>query len=233
MSNVVTARGLRRSFTGGDGLPIVVLDGADISVAAGEFVAVVGASGCGKSTLLHLLGGLDRPDDGLVELEGESLAALAPAELALLRNRRIGFVFQFHHLLRDFTALENVMMPLLIAESPVEEARERAAAVLSEVGLAERATSRVTVLSGGEQQRVALARAVVTDPALLLADEPTGNLDPPTGAMVHALLSDLARRRGTAVIAVTHNPALAARADRVLRLADGILRPVGEGEQVE
>ena len=233
MSNVVTARALRRSFTGGDGLPIVVLDGADISVAAGEFVAVVGASGCGKSTLLHLLGGLDRPDDGLVELEGESLAALAPAELALLRNRRIGFVFQFHHLLRDFTALENVMMPLLIAESPVEEARERAAAVLSEVGLAERATSRVTVLSGGEQQRVALARAVVTDPALLLADEPTGNLDPPTGAMVHALLSDLARRRGTAVIAVTHNPALAARADRVLRLADGILRPVGDGEPVE
>lgn len=233
MSNVVTARGLRRSFTGGDGLPIVVLDGADISVAAGEFVAVVGASGCGKSTLLHLLGGLDRPDDGLVELEGESLAELAPAELALLRNRRIGFVFQFHHLLRDFTALENVMMPLLIAESPVEEARSRATAVLSEVGLSERATSRVTVLSGGEQQRVALARAVVTDPALLLADEPTGNLDPPTGAMVHALLSDLARRRGTAVIAVTHNPALAARADRVLRLADGILRPVGDGEQVE
>lgn len=230
MSTVIAGAGLRRAFTGGDGQPIVVLDGADITVARGEFVAVVGASGCGKSTLLHLLGGLDRPDKGVVELEGESLATLDSAQLALLRNRRIGFVFQFHHLLRDFTALENVMMPLLIAGTPVDEAHARATAVLAEVGLAGRASSRVTVLSGGEQQRVALARAVVTDPALLLADEPTGNLDPPTGAMVHALLSDLARRRGTAVIAVTHNPALAARADRMLMLADGILRPAGDGE---
>lgn len=232
MTIVLEGRELRRAFTGGDGQPIIVLDGADLAVSAGEFVAVVGASGCGKSTLLHLLGGLDRPDAGEVLLEGVALGALASDALANIRNRRVGFVFQFHHLLRDFTALENVMMPLLVGGTSAEEANARALEVLEEVGLAARATSRVTVLSGGEQQRVALARAIVTDPAVLLADEPTGNLDPPTGARVHDLLAGLARRRGTAVIAVTHNPVLAGQADRVLALEAGHLREAMPGEQM-
>jgi lipoprotein-releasing system ATP-binding protein len=232
MTSVLEGRGLRRVFTGGDGQPIIVLDGAEITVAAGEFVAVVGASGCGKSTLLHLLGGLDRPDAGEVRLEGIALGALSSDGLADVRNRRVGFVFQFHHLLRDFTALENVMMPLLVGGTALETARSRAADVLGEVGLAARASSRVTVLSGGEQQRVALARAIVTDPAVLLADEPTGNLDPSTGARVHDLLAGLARRRGTAVIAVTHNPVLAGQADRVLALEAGHLREAVPGEQM-
>lgn len=230
MTAILEARGLRRSFLGGDGRSIVVLDGADLAVEGGEFVAVVGASGCGKSTLLHLLGGLDRADGGEVWLEGTRLDTLGSDALAARRNRRIGFVFQFHHLLRDFTALENVTMPLLVAGLATVEARRRAEAALEEVGLADRIASRVTVLSGGEQQRVALARAVVTDPAVVLADEPTGNLDPPTGARVHDLLAGLAARRGTAVVAVTHNPGLAARADRVLTLDRGQLRPVAPGE---
>ncbi len=230
MTAIIEGRALSRAFTGGDGRPIIVLDGADIAVAGGEFVAIVGASGCGKSTLLHLLGGLDRPDSGEVALEGRVLGTLDVEALALVRNRRVGFVFQFHHLLRDFTALENVMIPLQIAGVDDRTASARARAVLDEVGLGPRALSRVTVLSGGEQQRVALARAVVTDPAVVLADEPTGNLDPSTGAVVHDLLADLARRRGTAVIAVTHNPALAARADRVLALHGGLLQPAAAGE---
>jgi lipoprotein-releasing system ATP-binding protein len=232
MTTVLEGLGLRRVFTGGDGKPIVVLDGADLSVSAGEFVAVVGASGCGKSTLLHLLGGLDRPDAGTVRLEGVVLGSLSSDALAEVRNRRVGFVFQFHHLLRDFTALENVMMPLLVGGTAPATASHRANEVLEEVGLAARATSRVTVLSGGEQQRVALARAIVTDPAILLADEPTGNLDPSTGARVHELLAGLARRRGTAVIAVTHNPVLAGQADRVLALEAGHLRAAVPGEQM-
>ena len=230
MTTVLEGLGLRRVFTGGDGKPIVVLDGADLGVSAGEFVAVVGASGCGKSTLLHLLGGLDRPDAGEVLLEGVALGGLTSDALADVRNRRVGFVFQFHHLLRDFTALENVMMPLLVGGTSPRVAHTRAGAVLEEVGLAARATARVTVLSGGEQQRVALARAIVTDPAVLLADEPTGNLDPSTGGRVHELLAGLARRRGTAVIAVTHNPILAGQADRVLALEAGHLRDAGPGE---
>jgi lipoprotein-releasing system ATP-binding protein len=221
---VLEASGLVRRFIGGDGAAFTVLDGVDLAVAAGEFVAIIGASGSGKSTLLHLLGALDLPDAGDVELEGHPYQGRSPAELAAIRNRRIGFVFQFHHLLRDFTARENVMMPWLIAGEPAAVARDRADQVLDRVGLTARATSRVTLLSGGEQQRVALARALVTAPAVLLADEPTGNLDPHTANDMHDLLSGLARARGTAVVAVTHNRALARRADRIVTLEEGVLR---------
>ncbi len=193
MTAILSATGLVRRFVGGDGSAFTVLDGVDLDVAAGEFVAIIGASGSGKSTLLHLLGALDLPDAGTVTLEARAYRDLTPGEIASLRNRRIGFVFQFHHLLRDFTARENVMMPWLIAGSTEREARARADAVLDRVGLAARAASRVTLLSGGEQQRVALARALVTEPAVLLADEPTGNLDPHTAAGMHDLLCGLAR----------------------------------------
>ena len=227
---VLAATQLQRRFVGGDGTPFTVLEGVDLEVSAGEFVAIIGASGSGKSTLLHLLGALDLPDAGTVQLEGRSYDGLDPAELASVRNRRIGFVFQFHHLLRDFTARENVMMPWLIAGEAERVAGERADVLLERVGLAPRATSRVTLLSGGEQQRVALARALVTEPAILLADEPTGNLDPHTAASMHDLLCGLARSSGTAVVAVTHNRALAQRADRVLALEDGVLRPADIAE---
>jgi lipoprotein-releasing system ATP-binding protein len=227
---IVEASRLVRRFVGGDGTPFTVLDGVDLAVGAGEFVAIIGASGSGKSTLLHLLGALDLPDGGQVTLEGRVYQGLDAVELAAVRNRRIGFVFQFHHLLRDFTARENVMMPWLIAGESERSAGVRADLLLERVGLASRATSRVTLLSGGEQQRVALARALVTEPAVLLADEPTGNLDPHTAASMHDLLCGLARASGTAVVAVTHNRALAQRADRVLALEDGLLRPADVAE---
>ncbi|MEP6590751.1 MAG: ABC transporter ATP-binding protein [Gemmatimonadota bacterium] len=230
MTALLAASGITRRFVGGDGAAFTVLNGTELEIAPGEFIAIVGASGCGKSTLLHILGGLDRPDAGDVSLEGLSYGALDAEALTRLRNRRLGFVFQFHHLLRDFTARENVMMPLLIAGEAPTEARRRADALLERVGLGPRAASRVTLLSGGEQQRVALARALVTGPGLLLADEPTGNLDPPTAARMHDLLAQLARDAGTAVIAVTHNRELAARADRVLSLDDGVLRPAAAHE---
>ncbi len=224
MTALLEASGITRRFTGGDGTPFTVLHGTDLTIAPGEFIAIVGASGSGKSTLLHILGGLDRPDAGDVRLEGVSYAALPSEGLTALRNQRLGFVFQFHHLLRDFTARENVMMPLLIAGLTVPEAGRRADALLDRVELTPRALARVTLLSGGEQQRVALARALVTGPGLLLADEPTGNLDPPTASRMHDLLAALARDAGTAVVAVTHNRELAARADRVLALDQGVLR---------
>lgn len=232
MSTILEGRELVRRFTGGDGREFTVLDGLDISVAAGEFVAIVGASGSGKSTLLHLLGALDRPDAGEVWLEGTPYGGRGPKELAGVRSARLGFVFQFHHLLRDFTAVENTMMPLRIAGVPDREARDRAAEVLASLGIAPRATSRVTVLSGGEQQRVALARALVHRPAVLLADEPTGNLDPPTAQALHRLLAGLPGERGTALVAVTHNRDLAGRADRVLALEGGRLRPALVEEMV-
>ena len=230
MMAILEASRLVRRFVGGDGTAFTVLDGVDLSVAAGEFVAITGASGSGKSTLLHLLGALDLPDAGEVTLEGRAYRSLDTRELAAVRNRRIGFVFQFHHLLRDFTARENVMMPWLIAGESERSARARADRLLERVGLAPRATSRVTLLSGGEQQRVALARALVTEPAMLLADEPTGNLDPHTAASMHDLLCGLARASGTAVVAVTHNRTLAQRADRILALEDGVLRPANLAE---
>ena len=225
MSALLDATGLTRHFTGGDGRAFTVLDGVNLSVDAGEFVAIIGASGSGKSTMLHLLGALDLPDAGAVTLEGQRYRDLDPTALAAMRNQRVGFVFQFHHLLRDFTARENVMMPLLIGGLNEATAGARADAVLDRVGLTPRATSRVTVLSGGEQQRVALARALVAAPAVLLADEPTGNLDPHTAASMHDLLCELAGESGAAGVVVTHNRALAQRADRILALEDGVLRP--------
>lgn len=230
MTAILEATGLVRRFIGGDGAAIGVLDGAKLSVAAGEFVAIIGASGSGKSTLLHLLGALDRPDAGEVYLEGTALSSLATEALSALRNQRLGFVFQFHHLLRDFTARENVMMPLLIGGMGVATARAQAGSALAAVELAHRVDARVTVLSGGEQQRVALARALVTNPAVLLADEPTGNLDPPTASHLHDVLAARAREQGVAVIVVTHSRALALRADRVLALEAGRLRPADASE---
>lgn len=224
MTAILEARNLVRHFIGGDGRPVEVLSGASLALEAGECVAIVGASGTGKSTLLHLLGALDRPDAGEVLLEGRTYAEFDVEALEAVRNRRVGFVFQFHHLLRDFNALENVMMPLLIAGASDATARERAAKELERVGLTARALSRVTVLSGGEQQRVALARALVTHPAVLLADEPTGNLDAPTASRMHELLLAVARSAGAAVVVVTHNPALAALTDRILTLENGVLR---------
>lgn len=224
MTAILEAVNVSRHFVGGDGQRFTVLRNLDFAVAPGEFVAIVGASGSGKSTLLHLLGALDRADGGEVRLEGVSYGDRSVLALSELRNRRIGFVFQFHHLLRDFTALENVMMPLQISGTRPSEARERSRAMLAELGLASRESSRVTLLSGGEQQRVALARAMVHEPAVLLADEPTGNLDPPTATMLHEILADRARRNNTALVVVTHNRDLAIRADRVLTMADGHLR---------
>ncbi|HET9065780.1 MAG TPA: ABC transporter ATP-binding protein [Gemmatimonadales bacterium] len=230
MSPVLQARGLTRRFTGGDGRSFTILDALDLDVASGEFVAIVGASGSGKSTLLHLLGGLDRPDDGQVLVEAQDLGTLPPSERAALRNARLGFVFQFHHLLRDFTARENIMMPLLIGGGTHAGAGRRADELLEILGLTPRAHSRTPLLSGGEQQRVALGRALATEPAVLLADEPTGNLDPPTATMLHDLLARLARTRGAATVVVTHNRDLAARADRILTLEEGRLRPAAVGE---
>jgi lipoprotein-releasing system ATP-binding protein len=225
MGPVLEAHGLAKDYVGGDGRPIHVLAGVDFSLAPGEFVAVIGASGSGKSTLLHLLGALDEPTGGEVRLEGHAYRDRGAAELAELRNRRIGFVFQFHHLLRDFTALENTMMPLLIGGTPEATAAARARDLLGQVGLAERLTHRPSQLSGGEQQRVAVARALATSPAVLLADEPSGNLDPSNAANLHELLAAVARNDGRALVVVTHNRALAARADRVLALHDGHLVP--------
>jgi lipoprotein-releasing system ATP-binding protein len=226
MNALLEAQGIRKVFAGGDGQPLAVLNGLDVAVRRGEFVAVVGASGAGKSTLLHLLGALDAPSGGDIWLDGSRYADLDAAELALLRNRKLGFVFQFHHLLREFSALENVMMPLLIAGVAPRAARSRAEEVLSEVGLAGRMTHRPAELSGGEQQRCAVARALVHDPGLVLADEPSGNLDHANSERLHELFFRLAREYETAIVVVTHNRQLAARADRILWLEDGRLTVV-------
>jgi len=198
-------------------------------LAGVEAVVVTGASGAGKSTLLHLLGALDRPTEGEIRVGGRPVAGLSDEELADVRNRRIGFVFQFHHLLREFTALENVMMPALIAGKPFAEAERRAQALLADVGLAERVTHKPRQLSGGEQQRVAVARALVNDPVILLADEPSGNLDTETSGLLHDLLFELRTRKSLSMVVVTHNPDLARRADRQLVMAGGRLQPVGSG----
>lgn len=225
MTAVLEARGLRKIFRGGDGSLIEVLSAVDLSVSRGEFVAIMGASGAGKSTLLHLLGALDLPTSGDVLLEGTSYTERSPTALAEVRNRKIGFVFQFHHLLREFNALENVMMPLLIAGSGEAIARSKAEELLAAVGLAGRMTHRPAQLSGGEQQRVAVARALVGDPVVVLADEPSGNLDHFNGERLHQLFATLSREFETALIAVTHNWMLASRADRVLMLEEGKLVP--------
>ncbi len=202
---------------------VKVLCGLDLQIQPGERLAVVGASGSGKSTLLHVLGGLDRPDGGEIEVGGQRLDRMAPDALAAFRNRTVGFVFQFHQLLADFTALENVLLPGRIAGRPLAELVPAGRSLLAEVGLAERTSHYPSQLSGGEQQRVALCRALALEPALLLADEPTGSLDAESGELVLDLLEQLQRRRGTTSVVVTHNPALAGRCDRILRLHGGVL----------
>jgi lipoprotein-releasing system ATP-binding protein len=223
MTTVLEAIGLAKRYAGEDGGSIEVLSGLDLAVARGEFVAITGASGVGKSTLLHCLGALDLPSAGNVQLDGVSYASLRGDGLAAFRNHRIGFVFQFHHLLREFSAEENVMMPLLIAGVDESEASRRARVALESLGLTHRTTHRPNQLSGGEQQRVAVARAVVIEPSIILADEPSGNLDAHNADRLHDLFASLGKQFGTAVVVVTHNPALAGRADRVLSLVDGRL----------
>jgi lipoprotein-releasing system ATP-binding protein len=222
MEPLITARGLTKSYRTPAG-EVSVLCGVDLDVGAGEMVAVVGASGVGKSTLLHVLGTLDRPDGGSLTVAGEDVLALGEARRCEFRNRTLGFVFQFHHLLPEFSALENVSMPLLIARRPEEEARARARALLEEVGLGARADHRPGALSGGEQQRVAVARALAGSPRALLADEPTGDLDRATGRRLHETLRALVRARGLTVVVVTHNDELAGGCDRVMRLEAGRL----------
>ena len=207
------------------GKPLEVLRGLELSVAPGEMVAIVGASGVGKSTLMHVIGGLDRIDGGQIRVGDTDLTGLPDAELVAFRNRHVGFVFQFHHLLPEFSALENAEMPLRIARVPAAEARERAGGVLDQVGLRDRASHRPGMLSGGEQQRVAVARALVMRPSLLLADEPTGDLDEQTGKALHRLLREMHRQHGLTSLIATHNLRLAAGCDRVLRLEDGRLQP--------
>ena len=220
----VAARGLVKSYTvGGRGL--VVLRDLDLDVDRGEMVAIVGASGVGKSTLLHLVGGLDRVDAGDIAIGDAQVTAMADGDLVAFRNRQVGFVFQFHHLLPEFSALENAEMPMRIARLPVAEARPRAEDLLKRVGLGERLTHRPAMLSGGEQQRVAVARALVMHPAVLLADEPTGDLDEATAEALHGLLREMHRNFGLTSIIATHNPRLAAACDRVLRLQEGRLVP--------
>jgi lipoprotein-releasing system ATP-binding protein len=229
---VIEARDVAKSYRGGDGGLIHVLDGVDLAVRRGEMVAIVGASGAGKSTLLHVLGALDRPTRGSVLLDGEPLHGRPDEVLARIRNRKIGFVFQFHHLLREFSALENVMMPLRIAGLDIKRARSRAEELLARVGLSGRMSHRPGELSGGEQQRTAVARALAIDPAVLLADEPSGNLDHANSERLHELFSQLASDLEIAMVVVTHNRALASRADRALLLEDGRLRDTDVKEVV-
>jgi len=219
---LIVAGGVKKGYRTAAGY-VPVLDGLDLEVARGEMLAVVGASGVGKSTLLHVLGTLDRPEAGKVTVGGEDVFQLGEGRLRAFRNRTLGFVFQFHHLLPEFTALENVMMPMLIARRPPPEARALSEALLGEMGLGGRTHHRPGALSGGEQQRVAVARALIQSPAALLADEPSGNLDQETGDRLHVLLRRLNREKGITLVVVTHNERLAAASDRVLRLENGRL----------
>ena len=230
--SVVEAHDLVKSYRGGDNSLITVLDGVNLRVARGEMVAVIGSSGAGKSTFLHMLGALDRPTAGYVVLGGIAVNGLPDDELAALRNKHVGFVFQFHHLLREFSALENVMMPLRIARWDVRKARSRAEELLARVGLSGRMHHRPSELSGGEQQRTAVARALAIDPAIVLADEPSGNLDKMNSELLHDLFSELAKDLEIAMVVVTHNRSLAARANRVLLLESGRLKDTDVHEVV-
>jgi lipoprotein-releasing system ATP-binding protein len=225
---LVQARGLEKRYVDGPAV-VEVLRGLDLDIATGERVAVIGESGVGKSTLLHLLGCLDAPTGGRLVIDGVDVSSRSEAEIAAFRNRTVGFVFQFHHLLGDFSALENVMLPALIARESPREARSRAAALLTRVGLKDRLDHRPGELSGGEQQRVAVARGVMCRPRLLLADEPTGNLDPETGERVHELLLELNAECGATLVVATHNDRLAAAMERTLRLVGGRIEPVAGG----
>lgn len=227
MSPILSAAGVSKIYRDGDGRELEILSGVDFAIERGEFVAIVGESGAGKSTLLHLLGALDRPTSGSVRLDGIELTEADVATLDGIRNRQLGFVFQFHHLLRDFTALENVMMPLRIQGTDAAGAEARAADLLRQFGLGERLSHRPTQLSGGEQQRVAVARALANQPRVVLADEPSGNLDEVQADRLHQLFGSLARDYQTALVVVTHNRRLADRADRVLVMERG--RLVQEG----
>ncbi len=226
---VVRAEGLAKTYAEG-GLRTQVFDGLDFAVAAGETVAILGPSGAGKSTLLHLLGGLDVPTAGEVYVAGQKMSALSDAARGRLRNKALGFVYQFHHLLPEFTALENAMMPVLLAGQPVAEAARRARDLLESVGLGHRLQHKPGELSGGERQRAAVARALVNSPACLLGDEPTGNLDEKTAANVFAQMLELNRAQRTSLVLVTHDRSLARRLDRVLELHDGRLREVAPSD---
>ncbi|MCX7555906.1 lipoprotein-releasing ABC transporter ATP-binding protein LolD [Xanthomonadaceae bacterium JHOS43] len=229
MEPVIRCSGLSKTYAEGD-LRTPVFDGLELAVARGETVAIVGASGAGKSTLLHILGGLDTPTAGEVMVQGEVMSRLSNTARGRLRNRALGFVYQFHHLLPEFTALENVMMPLLIRRTPEVEAKEAAASLLARVGLSARLAHKPGELSGGERQRCAVARALVTRPACVLGDEPTGNLDERTAAQVYALMLELNREVGTSFVLVTHDRKLARTMDRALELAGGRLRELATDE---
>jgi lipoprotein-releasing system ATP-binding protein len=226
MTELVTIEGLEKTYWM-EGKAIEVLKGVDLAISAGERISIIGPSGSGKSTFLHVLGTLDAPTKGTVRYEGEDVFARSPGAVAAFRNRSIGFVFQFHHLLPEFTALENVAMPALIQRQSAAAANRRASEVLEMVGLGHRLSHRPGELSGGEQQRVAIARALVLEPRLLLADEPTGNLDEATAAGIHDLLDEMNRQRGLTVVLVTHNSGLAARMPRRLEMQDGRLVEAG------
>jgi len=229
---VLEAIDLTKTFVGGDGGLLTVLDGVSLQVEQGEMVAIIGASGAGKSTLLHLLGALDRPTRGSVSISGTRLDGLDDESLGKLRNAKVGFVFQFHHLLREFSALENVVIPLRIGGWDTDRAMRRATELLERVGLGARMSHRPSALSGGEQQRTAVARALAMDPAILLADEPSGNLDHLNAERLHDLFEELSRDLEIAMVIVTHNRSLASRADRVLLLEDGKLSETNVGEAV-
>ena len=222
---VVRCKGVTRSFKSGQG-QLDVLRGVDLAISAGEQVAIVGASGVGKSTLLQILGGLDDPTEGTVEVAGFDMVAANEQKRGQIRNQHLGFIYQFHHLLAEFTAVENVAMPLLIAGQPAAEAQQRAADLLDKVGLGQRLTHKPGELSGGERQRAAVARALINQPACVLGDEPTGNLDEKTAASVYGLMLELNQELGISFIVVTHDPGMAARMDRRLEMTAGVLHDV-------